>query len=376
MAHNNIKCALYSPMWPTQVQPGFGSFTKSSYESLRGNQKFSKISITHCKTDLSSKKYWRALDILFTTIKFVLKNAHFDIWYVHYLPITAPIFVIFAYLLKKPLIFNFHGDEITSCSIKCTAIRNITFLLFKSLRRKAVIVPSAYFHDVVSKICKNKNIILDIFISPSGGVPDDWIKEGAQKAMLKQVSACQVRLGYIGRLDPGKNWKLLFPIIDVLKMNQIEASAIVCGWGKEKDDLDAFCLKKGYNIKIIPGVERKELIKVYKNIDLLLFWSDRPGESLGLVGLEALAFGVPVIVSPFFGPSTYITHEVNGFILQNNSIDNLSDLAGWVRKIISDKTAYSHKCSNSVLKYAQSNVGSQLADFIYKFYKNEKRNKY
>ena len=46
-------------------------------------------------------------------------------------------------------------------------------------------------------------------------------------------------------------------------------------------------------------------------------------ESLGLVGLEAMSCGLPVIASNIGAPSAYIKNGVNGFLYETNNVEDL-----------------------------------------------------
>src|SRR5690606_41173522 len=52
-------------------------------------------------------------------------------------------------------------------------------------------------------------------------------------------------------------------------------------------------------------------------------------ESLGLVGLEAMSCGTPVIASNMAGPQTYIVNGMNGFLF---SPGNSKELAQYIKK--------------------------------------------
>ena len=47
-------------------------------------------------------------------------------------------------------------------------------------------------------------------------------------------------------------------------------------------------------------------------------------ESLGLVGLEAMSCGLPVIASNIGAPSAYINEGVNGFLFETNNAESLT----------------------------------------------------
>lgn len=54
----------------------------------------------------------------------------------------------------------------------------------------------------------------------------------------------------------------------------------------------------------------------YSAIDIFCFPTYRKSDSLGLVGLEAMACGCIVIASNMAGPTSYIKDQENGFFFK------------------------------------------------------------
>jgi glycosyltransferase involved in cell wall biosynthesis len=108
-------------------------------------------------------------------------------------------------------------------------------------------------------------------------------------------------LGYVGRLSVEKNVALL-PTIDAhLRVKGITPKWLIVGHGAE-DKL----LRRELPTAELAGVLRGEaLAQAYANMDLLVFPSHT--DTFGNVVLEALASGVPAIVTPDGGPAHIIS---------------------------------------------------------------------
>lgn len=75
------------------------------------------------------------------------------------------------------------------------------------------------------------------------------------------------------------------------------------------------------NLKIISGLVGKDYFQELQKANLFLFCSRE--ESMGLVGMEAIRLGVPVLSTPSGGPSYYINSH-NGKILKSFDLEEMS----------------------------------------------------
>lgn len=118
-------------------------------------------------------------------------------------------------------------------------------------------------------------------------------------------------LGYVGRLSPEKNVRVLAEIERGLEAAGIERYRfLIVGDGSERE-----WLKKNLKRAELPGVLRGDPLSVaYANMDLFLFPSET--DTFGNVVLEAMASGVPPVVAASGGPKFIVRSGVNGFTAQ------------------------------------------------------------
>lgn len=107
----------------------------------------------------------------------------------------------------------------------------------------------------------------------------------------------EVLLGYVGRLSVEKNVALLPKVDAQLRTFGLTPRWLIIGHGAEEAHL-----RRALPNAVLPGVLRDEaLASAYANMDLLIFPSHT--DTFGNVVLEALASGVPAIVTPDGGPA-------------------------------------------------------------------------
>jgi phosphatidylinositol alpha 1,6-mannosyltransferase len=113
----------------------------------------------------------------------------------------------------------------------------------------------------------------------------------------RPASNRQPILGYVGRLSVEKNVALLPRVDAQLRTLGLTPRWLIIGHGAEEAHLRAALPNAN-----LPGVLRDEaLATAYANMDLLIFPSHT--DTFGNVVLEALASGVPAIVTPDGGPA-------------------------------------------------------------------------
>jgi glycosyltransferase involved in cell wall biosynthesis len=122
----------------------------------------------------------------------------------------------------------------------------------------------------------------------------------------------RLTLGYVGRLSVEKNIALLVRVARELKAMQIEARFLIIGQGG-----DEALLREQLPEAEFAGVLRGEaLAAAYASMDIFLFPSHT--DTFGNVVLEALASGVPAIVTPDGGPKYIVSDADTGFIVPDD----------------------------------------------------------
>jgi len=124
-------------------------------------------------------------------------------------------------------------------------------------------------------------------------------------------------LGFVGRLSVEKNVALLARIHTELESRGISNFRfLIVGHGAEEDWLRAHLPRAHF-----AGVLRGEaLARAYANMDLFLFPSHT--DTFGNVVLEALASGVPAIVTPDGGPASIVRHGETGLIATDDDFSS------------------------------------------------------
>lgn len=140
---------------------------------------------------------------------------------------------------------------------------------------------------------------------------------------------------YVGVLEDRRNITFLMNVFREIKKRYNNYSLVIVGEGN-KDYVD-LCKEYAEKIKIADDIiykdhlNQEELAAVYKDCDVFLLPSKY--EIFGMVLLEAMHFGLPVVTSYNGGSSTLIQNGVNGIIVNDF---NVSDWVNAIEKLNND----------------------------------------
>src|SRR5690625_1783711 len=283
-----MKIFLISNMYPSSDDPDYGVFVQNIEQALEKNG----AEITE-KAVISgrAKSFFEKLNNyrkFYAKIISAYRKGNFDLIYLHFISHSSPGLLLAKILFgkKKKFVINVHGSDIL--------IHHKGFLKRCNQRllknTDLLIVPSSYFKNIIAKKIPNfpQN---KIYISPSGGINSE-IFYPQSKDNFKEV----FHLGFVSRIEDDKGWKTFIEALKILNSTSLNLKVSLAGKGSKTLELNNL-IKKYYlseRVKYIGVLSQKELNDLYNHIDLLIF-PTHSNESLGLVGLEAMACGTPVV---------------------------------------------------------------------------------
>ena len=143
-------------------------------------------------------------------------------------------------------------------------------------------------------------------------------------------------VGQLGKYHRFKNLNLLIRAFAEVSREFPGWELWVAGGGDMIDHYKGLAKKLGIMNKVhfFGSLGDQKLSKIYSKARLLVLPSSF--ESFGMVVAEALAFGLPVIVSPYVGAKFLVDERKNGMILKNL---DASSLASAMRKLMENPKA-------------------------------------
>ena len=181
-----------------------------------------------------------------------------------------------------------------------------------------------------------------------------------------ELPSDQILLGLIGRLDPFKGHSLLMDAFELLPLELRSKISLVFLGEKMNPDIDNFYDRLMERIKedtfkssvyILPF--RKDVETFYAAIDAFVMASK--AETFGMVTIESMASGTPVIGSNAGGTPELLDYGKRGILFETMNKESLADAI----KHFVDKYDYdANELKSSVKKYSHHQVCEQVERYL------------
>lgn len=215
---------------------------------------------------------------------------------------------------KKPYIVTGHGGDVTSLNkgvlrkLKIRCLKKARYITVVSQHLKSEVLKLYKTNDieVVSMGCKTENF------GKKYAVPD-FFKQGNRKVVL-----------FVGRLAEKKGVTYL-----IEAMKQVDAKLIIVGDGPLRESLEEQAKEQGDKIEFLGAKTHDELKTIYASADVFVAPSitakDGDQEGFGLVMLEAMASGLPIVASNSGGITDLICNKKNGILVEEKDVGSLAN---------------------------------------------------
>ena len=138
------------------------------------------------------------------------------------------------------------------------------------------------------------------------------------------------RLLFVGRLEPRKGFGFAVRAFGLLASEFPNGVLVVAGDGPERKAAQELPPAQSRRVMMLGAVSRDDLPHYHAAADVFLA-PNTGGESFGIVLLEAMAAGLPVVASDIPGYREVVRHEVEGLLVRPR--DPVA-LAGAVRRLL------------------------------------------
>lgn len=353
-----MKLLVISNMHPSKKDAAYGTFVAVFVEQM---ERFNKGGITD-KVVIRGRpkgrleKLWKYICFYLTAV-FVLTFYRYDLIYVHTISHTILPIKWVSRWKKLPLVFNVHGGDVLTRSSLAAKLKNQARPFVENA--VLVVVPSDFFKQIMlrefSGLDGNR-----IFVSPSGGIDEHFFLPSAKPP--QEVFT----IGYVSRISDGKGWDVFLRAARKIMDEGIGCQLLIAGGGEEETEFKQLIVDLNMEeaVNYLGAVAHSSLPDVYRQMDLFVFPTCLE-ESLGLVGLEAMASRVPIIGSRIGGLKGYIKDGENGFFFTPG---NAEELAAAIKRYLAlspkEKEYVANRAYQTAEPYEAEMAGKRLFEKI------------
>lgn len=266
----------------------------------------------------------QVLAFLFSEFAFLfslLLTKKFDVIHSHWILPQGFFGVIAKYIFKVPLIVTIHGSDIFAFK-KLNFIKS--FVLSKST---AVTANSTATQKEAREVCPSSNPLL----IPEGV---DLKMFNVSKKNLKwkrNINNDDKIILAVGRLIKWKGFNFLIKAMPKILEKFPKAKLVIVGSGPEEQSLRnlAKSVRLNKNIVFLENVSHDKLSVMYASSDIFVspsITNELSGEkeALGIVIIEAIASGIPVVASDSGGIRDTVDGKSTGFLAKEKDSDDIA----------------------------------------------------
>ena len=271
------------------------------------------------------KHFFLETPILYPIALHVMKEDY-DVLHVHgMVPGLTELAVFIGRLKRKPVVVTYHCDAENNSRYINRAINVGYNAIVKyglpMMANKIVTTTSSYANTSVglSRVREKLTVI-------PCGVGEEYLQYGVPHNGVGESEP--PRLLYVGKLHKYKGVKDLLMAMSAVTREIPRAELAIIGDGREREHLETRARELGLdsNVAFLGWLSKNQLLETFAKSDLLILPSiNSRREAFGIVILEGMALGKPVIASRIPGPESVIEDGKNGLLIPPESPTKLAE---------------------------------------------------
>ncbi|MFA6307577.1 MAG: glycosyltransferase family 4 protein [Patescibacteria group bacterium] len=300
------------------------------------------------------------------------KLLKYDIIHLHY-PFFGGAEII--YFLDKVkdlnLIVTYHMDVFGEGLMSKFFQWHRNYVTPKILDRADKIIVTSYDYATNSTLKERLAIEPEKFVEVPIGVNHLLFKPRyMNQDIIKQYDLHDKKIIlFVGGLDKAHYFKGINVLIQAIKKLNArdDFRVIIIGEGDLRETYQTMADSLGLGRKIIfTGFVPDDMLpKFYSVADMLVLPSTDKSEAFGIVSLEAMSSGIPVIASDLPGVRSVVDKKETGLLVKPGNVDNLSDMIEYLLKNPKIAREYGIAGRAKVLQnYTWDKVSTKLNDVI------------
>ncbi|MDQ2693341.1 MAG: glycosyltransferase family 4 protein [Chloroflexota bacterium] len=283
--------------------------------------------------------------------------------------------------LGLPLVFTFHTQYWEYTHYVPLPIEAVQEFLKNRIHRwlrdymqrcHHIVIPSESMRDF---LVREYGLQERYTVIPTGTNLEPFLRADGKSLRKKQGWQKETVLISIGRLAPEKNWDTLLRGFASVVREKPELRLVLIGDGPAKGDLRELASELGVaeRVTFTGAVPFDEIPTYLKAADAFCFASVT--ETQGLVTIEAMAAGLPVVAVDGSGTRDIVKNGRQGFLVDNDP----EALAKGIKKLLADPQRLKRFSENALKKaraYDIQVLGKRVIDVYHQAIEAKKQNQY
>ena len=171
---------------------------------------------------------------------------------------------------------------------------------------------------------------------------------------MSRIKHKEIRLVYAGRIDKNKNIPTILKAIEILKKDGLNAMLTVVG--KIDDKSEYRKIVSSPHVTYVPSQPKEKLIDIYRGNDIFVMPSFT--ESFGLVYVEAMSQGLPVIYTRGQGFDGQFPEGEVGYHVEASSAESVAEA---IKRLTEEYDVISKKVAEKAARFNWSNI---VSDYV------------
>lgn len=357
----------------------FNSFSKKNFKSevyvplnmksSTREQYYENINLIYTKiySNMDRFVFYRKVNKIYNDVVDKIDIKNIDIIHAHYLFSSGYI----AYKLNK-----------TQNKRYVVAVRNTDVNLFFKYRinlrnlgveillnaEKIVFISESYRKLVLDKYIPNQfkqQIEAKSIVIPNG-IDEYWFNN-LYEVRRELNGRGNINLIQVGRLDKNKNIQTTIKTTIKLRQQGYNANLTIVGDGKDKAIVLKYVAKYPTFIKYKGKLNANQLLSCYRENDIFIMPSKF--ETFGLVYVEAMTQGLPLIYTKEQGFSSYFKEDEVGYPVTHNNEDEICEV---IKRIVKSYNRLSYNCVINSKRFSWNNISKDYESMYENLYEGEK----
>lgn len=316
------KVFVISNMYPSKEHLSFGIFVKNQVDALRKENVEVIVAANDNPATGKKNTILKYSKWAFTTLKKAIKyRKEISVTHAHYVFPSGMLSLLLKKLFKIPYVVTAHGGDIERMAKKNENIRKWTEKILHE--SSAVIAVGPVLADQIEH---DFNVPREKILVCSMGVNREIFKPVDDRLIVrKELKQSEDEFIYlfVGNVIKQKGVEeLLLAFQQVRHKSDRNVRLVIIGSRRDKSFIDSLKPFVDEAVTFVDPIEQKELVKWFQASDVFVLPSHIEG--FGLVALEAIATGTPVIASRVGGLISLLENGA-GHLVEPQNADELAN---------------------------------------------------